>query len=133
MTNQRFFSIKSFEWLIPTGDGSKILFIFSTANDVQGTQNLEELSVIIHFSRNAEIKLINENALNAKKDNQIRVIIEFLRSEIRDAIIKSNKLANEINITSYTNFIHTNPELIELRLGEWEEVNFVRKMGFLQN
>jgi hypothetical protein len=132
MTNQgNFFSIKSFEWLTPTGDGSKILILYCVADDDQGIKNLKDLSVVINLSRNAEMKLINENATLANKNNQIKVIIEFLRSEIKDSIIKGDNLAKEITITSYTNLIQTNPDLVEFRLGEWEGVNNVRKMGFL--
>jgi hypothetical protein len=134
MPNQgNFFSVKSFEWLTPTGDGSKVLIVYLIADDDLGIQNLKDFSVVINFSRNAEMKLINENASLANKNNQIKVIVEFLKSEIRDAIIKGEKLAKEITITSYTNLIQINPNIIELRLGEWEEVNIIRKIGFLSS
>lgn len=134
MTNQGiFFSVKSYEWLPPTGDGSKILILYLIADNDQGIQNQKDLSVVINFSRNAEIKLINQNAALANKNNQIKAIIEFVSSEIKDSIIKGGNLAKEITITSYTNLIQTNLDLLELRLGEWEEVKNVRKMGFLSS
>jgi hypothetical protein len=122
----KFFAIKSYEWLLPTGDASKILVNYSIADDDQVGQNARDYSIVIKFARSAQ-----RGAFPNNDNNKAKVIIAYLREEIRKAIISESELLSELTITSYDKGIPTNPEVIELRLGEWEKVIIERKMGFL--
>ena len=119
------YAINSYEWLMPTGDASKILIRYSIADDEQDNQSVKELSIVIQLSRNAEGNLSIEN-----EDDKAKVIIAYLREEIKKAIINGSELSSEMTITSYDN-MPTNPDIIELRLGDWDKVTIERKMGFL--
>ena len=112
---------------MPTGDASKILISYSSANDEQGKQNVKDLSIVIKLYRDR-----NRDAVLKNKANKAKVIIAYLREEIKKAIINGSKLSSEITITS-DNKIPTNPDIIELRLGEWDKVIIERKLGFLSS
>ncbi len=120
-----FYSIKSYEWLLPTGDASKILAYFSIADDDQGIQNNKDMSIVINLYRNAK-----RDAALKDKTNKAKVIIAYLREAIENAIINGSELPSEMTITSYDKKIPTNPETIELNLGTWEKVIIERKFGF---
>jgi len=126
MSNRvNYYAIKSYEWLLPTGDASKILISYSSANDEQGKQNVKDLSIVIKLYRDR-----NRDAVLKNKANKAKVIIAYLREEIKNAIINGSELSSEITITSHDK-IPTNPGIIELRLGEWDKIIIERKMGFL--
>lgn len=134
MSNKvKYYAVKSYEWLLPTGDASKILVLYSIADDDQGIQNAKDLSMVINLSRTAEIGLVKRNASLGNKTNQEKILIEYLRGEIKKAIISGSELSSEMTITSYENKIPTNPAIIELRLGEWEKIIIDRKFGFLSS
>jgi hypothetical protein len=129
MSNRvKYYAIKSYEWLLPTGDASKILISYSIADDDQGIQNAKDLSIVINLYRDAK-----RDAALKNKANKAKVIIAYLREEIKKAIICGSELSSEMTITSYDNKIPTNPDILELRLGEWNMVIIERKMGFLSS
>jgi hypothetical protein len=129
MSNKvKYYSIKSYEWLLPTGDASRILILYSIADDDQGKQNRKDLSIVIRLSRDAK-----RDAALKDETNKAKVIIAFIREAIKKAVINGTELPSEMSITSYDNSLPTNPDNIELRLGEWDKVIVEKKMGFLSS
>ena len=122
------YAINSYEWLMPTGDASKILILYSIADNEQGNQNTKDLSIVINLSRSVERDLSFQG-----ENDKAKVIIAYLREEIKKAMMSNSQLSSEITITSYNNQLPTNPSIIELRLGEWDKVIIERKMGFLSS
>ena len=117
--------INSYEWLMPTGDANKILILYSISDNEQGNQNVKDLSIVIKLSRTAETNLAAKNEIDKAK-----VIIAYLREKIEEAIINGTELPSEMPITSYDNSFPANPNILELRLGEWNKVIIKRNMGF---
>lgn len=125
----KYYSIKSYEWLLPTGDASKLLVRYSTADDDQGVQNSKDFSIVIGLYRNRK-----RDAKLKDKTDKAKLIISFLKERIENAIMNAAELpSDKMEITSYTKDFPTNPDVIELRLGEWHKVVIERKMGFLSS
>lgn len=124
-TTSKYYSINSYEWLLPTGDASKLLVHYSTADDDQDIQNRKDSSIVIRLSRN----LIRDAQLD--ETNKAKLIVAFLKSKIEGALISANDLPSEMIIMSYDKDFPTDPDKIELRLGDWQSVIIEKTMGFL--
>src|SRR5574341_101188 len=122
----KYYSIKAYEWLSPTGDASKLLVRYSIADDDQGAQNSKDLSTVIKISRNTARDVQGET-------DRAKLIVTYLKEKVEDAIKKGNELPPELTVTSYDKNFPTKPNAIELRLGEWHKVTIERKMGFLSS
>ena len=111
-----------------TGDADKLLVRYSTADDGQGVQNRKDTSIVIALARN-----VTGDAQLKDETDKVKLMVAYLKGKIESAIMNANGLPSGITVTSYDKDFPTNPEQIELRLGEWQSVLIERKMGFLSS
>ena len=125
-TKTKYYAINSCELLASTGNASKIEIKYAIADDKQGTQNLEELNIVMNVSYSVVMaeQLKNKTAMFA---------VAYLREKIEKALENGEITPKEdISITSYDKNFPKIPDVIDMRLEEWFEVVVIDKpMGFL--
>jgi hypothetical protein len=81
---------------------------------------------VVNLSRNAII-----GAQLEEDTDKAKAIIVYIEGRIERAIKNGRNLPSEMTITSYASDFLTNPDNIELSLGEWHSVIVEREIGFL--
>jgi hypothetical protein len=137
MPTRKLFAILSCEWLPKIGDSEKLLVRFSIVDEVEGSvpghKDVKPQAVIVKVSRSVQTAWQKRDSRFLELANLEKVLLHFVASTIRERVWAGEKLSpdEELEITTYSNFVPPDPDTIQMSLGQVEVIEVERKLGFL--
>lgn len=135
---KKLLTILSCEWLPKTGDSEKLLVRFSIVDEVEGSapghKDVKQQAVIVKVSRSVQTAWQKRDSRFLELTNLEKVLLHFAASTIRERVRAGEKMSpdEELEITTYSNFVPPDPDSIQWPLGQVDVIDVKRKLGFLQ-
>lgn len=98
-----------------------------------GHKALKPQAVIVKVSRSVQTAWQKRDSWFLELTNLEKVLLHFAASTIRIRVRAGEKMSpdEELEITTYSNFVPPVPDNIQLSLGQVDVIDVKRKLGFL--